>query len=123
MLSTKKLFTKILDQLRLKTSESITLTSNFSSLSGGVWKVGKICFVNISVYVTGTFAQNDYYTLSNNFPKPKVNAALSVTTASNSGCRGAAAIVNTNGAAVVQSGNDFNLTNYTLYITGAYTLQ
>ena len=121
MLNTKKLLTKLLDAITPsnKTKVTFTLTSKFTGLSGGVWKIGKLRLVNLSATVSGTFAANDYYTLSNDFPVPNVGTALTVTTRGDSGNKGAVAMLDTTGTIVVQSGAN-PLTDLQVFVTGLY---
>lgn len=121
MLNTKKLITKILDAITpsSKTKVTFTLNSKFTGLSGGVWKIGKLRLVNLSATVSGTFAANDYYTLSNDFPVPSLGTALTVTTPGNFGNKGAVAMLDTTGRIVIQSGANA-LTNLQVFVTGLY---
>lgn len=121
MLNTKKLFKKILDAINPSSSTvcSFTVNAKFINRSGGAWKIGKLIFVNMKVTVSGAFAANDYYTVSNNFPVPNVNSALTVSTPATTGNKGAVAVIDTSGALVVQSGANA-LTDLQLFITGLY---
>lgn len=120
MLNSKKLFTKILGALTPQ-AQTITLLGFFKNLNGGVYKFGRLCVVNIAVYVDGTFNANDYYTMSTDLPPASVTSALTLTTANNAGSRRGVASVSNTGTLVVQSG-DLELSHYTLYITGVYVL-
>ena len=73
----------------------------------------------MQVTVSGTFAANDYYTVSNNFPTANVKSALNVTTSESAGNKGAAAVVTPSGMLVVQSGANA-LTDLQIFITGIY---
>lgn len=121
MLNTKKLFKKILDAINPSSNTvcSFTVNSKFTNRSGGAWKIGKLIFVNMKVTVSGAFAANDYYTVSNNFPVPNVNSALTVSTPATTGNKGAVAVIDTSGALVVQSGANA-LTDLQIFITGIY---
>ena len=121
MLNTKKLFKQIIDAINPSSNTicSFTVNSKFINRSGGAWKIGKLIFVNMKVTVSGAFAANDYYTVSNNFPVPNVNSALTVSTPGSTGNKGAVAVVDTSGALVVQSGANA-LTDLQLFITGLY---
>lgn len=92
----------------------------FKNLYGGYYQIGKVCFINCSVYIDGTFAENDFYTMAHALPPSFTgSSALTVTTANNAGNRGVAASVDNSGTIVIQSGN-LNLTYYTIFITGVY---
>ena len=117
---TGKTVKKILSKLAPILAQSVRLNNGFTNMGGGVWKIGKLVLVNMQCYVSCTFARNDYYTVASGLPSANINSALSVTTANNGGNREANAVVSTNGSLVVQTGNDFDLTNYTIYITGIY---
>ncbi len=121
MLNTKNLFKKILDAIKpsSNTACSFTVNSKFTNQSGGAWRIGKLVLVNMQVTVSGTFAANDYYTVSNNFPTANVKSALNVTTSESAGNKGAAAVVTPSGMLVVQSGANA-LTDLQLFITGLY---
>lgn len=121
MLNTKKLFKKILDAINPSSNTvcSFTVNSKFTNKSGGAWRIGKLVFVNMQVTVSGTFAANDYYTVSNNFPTANVKSSLNVTTSESAGNKGAAAVVTPSGMLVVQSGANA-LTDLQLFITGLY---
>lgn len=119
MLNQKKLYTKILNAF-LPTLQPITPLGFFKDRGGGYYQIGKLCIVNYSAYIEGTFAANDYYTLANSLPPSAIGqSALTVTTANNSGNRSVVASVSSSGTLVIQSGN-LALSNYTIFITGAY---
>ena len=111
---------KILRKLAPFRVNGVSLTSNFRNMGGGVWRIGKLVLVNMYCYVPNTFSKNDYYTVATGLPEANIDSALSVTTSNSGGNREANAIVSTGGSLVVQTGNDFDLTNYTIYITGIY---
>lgn len=111
---------KILRKLAPFQVNGVSLTSNFRNMGGGVWRIGKLVLVNMYCYVPNTFSKNDYYTVATGLPEANIDSALSVTTSSSGGNREANAIVSTSGSLVVQTGNDFDLTQYTIYITGIY---
>lgn len=117
---TGKTVEKILSKLAPILAQSVHLNNGFTNMAGGVWKIGKLVLVNMQCYVSGTFARNDYYTVASGLPSANINSALSVTTANNGGNREANAVVSTSGSLVVQTGNDFDLTQCTIYITGIY---
>lgn len=120
MLNVKKLLTKILSDLTL-TTFTIINPAMFTNGAGGYYKRGNVVFVNARLYVSGTFPANDYNTVtgSNAFPKPALQSALSVAFNHADSASGASAVINENGALVVQSGGKA-LTASTIYITGAY---
>ena len=111
---------KILRKLAPFQVNGVSLTSNFRNMGGGVWRIGKLVLVNMYCYVPNTFSKNDYYTVATGLPEANIDSALSVTTSNSGGNREANAIVSTSGSLVVQTGNDFDLTHYTIYITGIY---
>ena len=100
---------------------NITNTAMYSNRAGGFYKKGNVVFVNARLYVQGTFPANDYNTVTGNnaFPKPALQSALSVAFNPADSASGASAVINENGALVVQSGGKA-LTASTIYITGAY---
>lgn len=119
MLNQKKLYTKILNAF-VPTLQTITPLGNFKNVVGGYYQIGKLCIVNCSAYIDGTFAANDYYTMASNLPASLTNqSALTVTTANSSGNRSVVASVSNSGALVIQSGN-LALTHYTIFINGVY---
>ena len=119
MLNQKKLYTKILNAF-LPTLQPFTPLGFFKNLVGGYCQIGKVCIVNCSLYIDGTFAANDYYTTATDLPPSSVGlSALTVTTANNSGNRSVVASVSNSGKLVIQSGN-LDLSNYTIFITGIY---
>lgn len=111
--------TDLINKVFTPTLRPFTPIGFFKDVYGGYCQIGKLCIVNCSVYVDGTFAANDYYTVANNLPNANVNSALTVTTANNAGNRGAVASVDNSGTLVIQSGN-LALSYYTIYITGVY---
>lgn len=121
MLNVKKTITKILEKLESyeRVKQTVTLLGFFKNLNGGIYKIGDLYLVNFIVYVDGTFAANDYYTMATGLPPASVNSALTVTTANNAGNRRAVATISDTGALVIQSG-DLPLTHYTLFVTGIY---
>lgn len=123
MLNTKKLFNKILSsitQIFAPTVNTITPLGFFKNLVGGYCQIGKICIVNCSAYIDGTFAANDFYTMASNLPHSATSlSALTVTTANNAGNRSVVASVSNSGQLVIQSGN-LALSYYTIFITGIY---
>ena len=116
---TTDLITNLVNEAFIPTLNTITPLGFFKNVYGGYCQIGKLCIVNCSVYVDGTFAANDYYTAAKNLPNANVNSALTVTTANNAGNRGAVASVDNSGTLVIQSGS-LALSYYTVYITGIY---
>ena len=112
--------TALINKAFSPTLHTITPFGAFKNVVGGYYQIGKVCIVNCSAYIDGTFAANDYYTMASNLPPSAIGqSALTVTTANNSGNRSAVASVNNSGTLVVQSGN-LPLSYYTIYITGIY---
>ena len=112
--------TELVNEAFSPTLHTITPLGFFKNVGGGYYQIGKLCIVNCNAYIDGTFAANDYYTLTNNLPPSFIDlSALTVTTANNSGNRGAVASVSNSGALVIQSGN-LALSYYTIFITGIY---
>lgn len=111
--------TELVNEAFAPTVHTITPLGNFKNVVGGYYQIGKLCIVNCSAYIDGTFAANDYYTMATGLPSASVNSALTVTTANNAGNRSVVASVSGSGTLVIQSGN-LALSNYTIFITGIY---
>lgn len=98
----------------------ITPIGFFKNIYGGYCQIGNFCIVDCSVYIDGTFAENDFYTMAHNLPHSNTGlSALTVTTANNAGNRSVVASVDNSGTLVIQSGN-LALSYYTISITGVY---
>ena len=130
MLNVKKTLTKALGsianinstiaQILTPTLNTITPLGFYKNVTGGYYRIGNLCIVNIVAYIDGTFAANDYYTMTSNMPIPAAsNVALSASTTGASYFRRVGAVVNASGALIVQSG-DLPLTYYTVFVSGIY---
>lgn len=120
MLNVKKLLTKILSDLTL-TTFTISNPTMYTNGAGGYYKRGNVVFVNVRLYVSGTFPANDYNTVSDtgSFPTPVLQSGLNVTWSYADSSSDAKAAINAAGGLVVQSGSKA-LSASTIYITGAY---
>lgn len=100
------------------TVPTIVNPSMFSNLLGGYSKGGSVVIVQVGIYVSGTFAANDYFTALSGLPVPNTAVALAVSTNSTTS-KGATALLQTDGQMRIDSGPNA-LTAETLYICGVY---